>query len=110
MIQNLTPVQAQELMARGELDVVDVREDAEWAGGRLPGSRRVPLGRLRDKLASELTRDGIIFVCAAGVRSLLAARLAERAGFKQVFNLAGGTRAWSTAGLPLVRDTSSAAA
>jgi rhodanese-related sulfurtransferase len=109
MIQNLTSAQAQELMARGEVDVVDVREDAEWVGGHLPGSRHVPLARLRDKLTSELNRDGIIFVCAAGVRSLLAARLAERAGFKQVFKLAGGTRSWSTAGLPLVRDTSAAA-
>jgi rhodanese-related sulfurtransferase len=109
MIQNLTAIQAQEVIARGDVDVVDVREDSEWAVGHLPGSRHVPLARLRDNLASELTRDGVIFVCAAGVRSLLAARLAERVGLKQVFNLAGGTRAWSTAGLPLVRDTSAAA-
>jgi rhodanese-related sulfurtransferase len=52
----------------------------------------------------QLRHDGIIFVCAAGVRSQTAARLAEALGLRDLYNLTGGTRAWTSAGLELVRD------
>jgi rhodanese-related sulfurtransferase len=104
MIQALTPQQAHALITSGELDVVDVREPREWSSGHLPGSRHVPLDRLRSSVKTALPRDGVIFVCAAGVRSQTAARLAEAHGLKKLYNLSGGTRGWSVAGLPLVHD------
>jgi rhodanese-related sulfurtransferase len=110
MIQNLTPVQAHELMIRGEVDVIDVREPHEWLGGHLPGSRNIPLGRFREGPNAALTRDGVIFVCAAGVRSHAAARLAEAAGLSRIYNMAGGTRSWLGAGLPFVTSDASTAA
>lgn len=104
MVRKVTPQQAQELISNGHLDVVDVREPAEWSTGRLPGARLVPLGELRAHPKESLPRDGIIFVCAAGVRSETAARLALQSGLTQVYNLGGGTRSWAKAGLPLVQD------
>ncbi len=104
MISAVTAKEAQELMVRGDLDVVDVREPREWNNGHLPGARLVPLDKLRSSLKSELRRDGIIFVCAAGIRSQTAAKLAEASGFAQLYNLVGGTRGWVEAGLPLIRD------
>ena len=104
MIDSLDPIQAQELISRGDLDVVDVREDNEWSTGHVPGARHVPLGQLRAGLKEALPRDGIIFVCAAGVRSETAARLAEADGLTRLYNLEGGTRGWVNAGLPLVQD------
>ena len=91
-------------MAAGRLDLVDVREPAEWSRGHLPGARLVPLDRLRADTKRLLPRDGIIFICAAGVRSQTAARLAEGLGLRDLYNLTGGTRAWTNAGLELVRD------
>ena len=104
MEQAITPQQAQELISRNEVDVVDVREPNEWSGGHLPGSRLVPLGTLRQSPKQALPRDGIIFVCAAGVRSESAARLAVQSGLTHVYNLRGGTKNWVKAGLPLVQD------
>ena len=104
MIQPIEPQQANALIASGALDVVDVRETSEWSTGHLPGARHVPLGRLRASPQAELPRDGVIFVCAAGVRSQAAAKMAEGLGFVNLFNLTGGTRGWVNAGLPLVRD------
>jgi rhodanese-related sulfurtransferase len=104
MINSLEPRQAQELIARGELDVVDVRDPREWSSGHLAGSRLVPLDRLKASPQAALPRDGVIFVCAAGVRSQTAAKLAEAYGFTNLYNLSGGTRGWVNAGLPLVRD------
>lgn len=104
MINSIEPRQAQELIARGGFDVVDVREPREWSGGHLPGARLVPLDRLRASPKDALPRDGVIFVCAAGVRSQTAAKLAEANGLTNLYNLSGGTRGWVNAGLPLVRD------
>ena len=104
MIHAVTPQQAAELISRGNLDLIDVREPQEWSNGHLAGSRLIPLGRLRANPRELLPRDGIIFVCAAGVRSQTAAQVAEAHGLSNLYNLTGGTRGWVQAGLPLVRD------
>jgi rhodanese-related sulfurtransferase len=105
VIKTLSPEQAQELIARGECDVVDVREPREWSKGHLPGARLVSFDRIRQSPKSALPRDGVIFVCAAGVRSQAAAKVAEESGFSNVYNLSGGTRSWVNAGLPLVLES-----
>lgn len=104
MVRTITPQEARDLIDREEVEVVDVREPNEWSGGHLPASRLVPLGKLRESPKQALPRDGIIFVCAAGVRSETAARLAVQNGLTHVYNLRGGTRNWVKAGLPLVQD------
>jgi rhodanese-related sulfurtransferase len=106
VIKPLSPEQAQELIASGECDVVDVREAREWSKGHLPGARLVSFDRLRQSPKSALPRDNVIFVCAAGVRSQAAAKVAEESGFSNVYNLSGGTRSWVNAGLPLVHEKS----
>jgi rhodanese-related sulfurtransferase len=110
MIQALTPQEAQELIEQGGVDVIDVREPSEWARGHLAAARLVPLGEFRANPARYLPRDGVIFVCAAGIRSQTAAKLAESTGRARLYNLTGGTRAWAVAGLPLVLDQPAAVA
>jgi rhodanese-related sulfurtransferase len=104
MVNSVTPQEAQELIARGDVEIIDVREPNEWSNGHLPGARLVPLPRLKADPKAASLHDGIIFVCAAGVRSQLAARVAEASGHHQLYNLTGGTKSWANAGLPLVRD------
>jgi len=104
MVRALSPEQAQVLIDRGGLELVDVREDAEWRLGHLPGAKHVPLARLRETHAADLESDEVIFVCAAGVRSETAARIAAERGIAKVYSLTGGTRGWVRAGLPLVRE------
>jgi rhodanese-related sulfurtransferase len=104
MIQSIDARTAQDLIASGELDVVDVREPNEWANGHVPGSRLLPLGRLRAAPRASLPRDGIIFICAAGIRSETAARVAVGLGYTRVYNLVGGTRGWTQSGLGVEHD------
>jgi rhodanese-related sulfurtransferase len=103
MVQALSPQQANELISRGEVEVIDVRDASEWAGGHLPGARLLPLEQLRQNPAAALQRDSVLFVCAAGVRSETAARVAASHGLKKVYSLRGGTRAWVKAGLSLLQ-------
>jgi rhodanese-related sulfurtransferase len=106
MVQALTAEQAHELISRGEVDVIDVRDPAEWLGGHIEGARLVPLAQLQASPKSALRQDRVVFVCAAGVRSQTAARVAVNHGFKTVYSLNGGTRGWVKAGFQLVNEVS----
>ncbi len=106
MVVSINPQQAQELITRGEVEVIDVRDPGEWSGGHIAGARLVPLSQLQSNPKGVPVRDGVVFVCAAGVRSQSAARIAAALGLERVYNLSGGTRAWVKAGLPLVNDIS----
>ena len=84
--------------------VVDVREYAEYAAGRVPGSTLIPLGQVAER-ASELDRRRPVYlVCRTGRRSAEAQRVLGALGFERVVNVTGGMTAWSEAGLPVERD------
>jgi len=83
MVQTLTPQEMSELLAGGEVDVVDIRDAQEWADGHIPGARVVPLDDLRADPAKTLPGSNIVFVCGQGLRSLTAAKLADRLGIGQ---------------------------
>jgi rhodanese-related sulfurtransferase len=109
MVHSITATQAYELMARGEVEVVDVRDPAEWSTGHIPGARLVPLDQIRATPKAVLPRDGVVFVCASGMRSQTAARFASATGHVKLYNLSGGTRAWINAGLPIEQGLSKSA-
>jgi len=106
MIQSITPHQAQELIKRGDVEIIDVREAGEWSAGHIAGARLVPLDQLRADPQAVLGRDGVLFVCAAGVRSQTAARIAAALGLERVYNLSSGTRGWVKDGFALVNELS----
>lgn len=82
--------------------VLDVREPDEWAAGHMAGAVHVPLGELDPATVPEGTP--IVVVCRSGNRSSKAATALQESG-RDVFNMAGGMKAWQQAGLPVVTDT-----
>jgi len=103
MVANISPLEARDIIASGQVDVVDVRDADEWTAGHIAEARLVPLEELRaDPERALRRRASILFVCGKGMRSLTAAKLAERLGFSQLYSLEGGTAGWVRAGLPLV--------
>jgi len=90
-------------MNREEAIVVDVREEAEVAKGRIPNSKHIPLGQLSNRL-SELQKfkgKPIIVACRSGHRSAGACGILAKNGFENVYNLSGGMIAWEQANLPV---------
>lgn len=97
--------EARDMMRNGDVQLIDVREPHEFAGGRIGGAHLIPVMSLFGRTA-ELDRERkIIFVCQVGQRSALACEMAAAAGFdpERLFNLEGGTEAWVKRGLPLER-------
>ena len=89
----------------GGIQFVDVRRIAEHTGGHAVGTVNLPL----DKLVKEVDRlDPTLptyVICQSGYRSSVATSLLENAGFGNVYNVTGGTKAWLDAGLPSERST-----
>ncbi len=89
------------------IDLRDIRELAKT--GRVAGARHVPRGMLefwidpatsyhKSFFAEDKT---FVFYCAGGLRSALAAQVAQEMGLSPVVQIAGGMAAWQNANGPL---------
>jgi rhodanese-related sulfurtransferase/rubrerythrin len=91
---------AKNYMSRTAADaftLLDVRQPEEYESEHLPGAKLIPLPELSGRLA-ELDREKpTIVYCAIGGRSRVAAQVLAAKGFREVFNLTGGIKAWSSA-------------
>ena len=87
--------------------VIDVREPEEFVGelGHIEGAILVPMDALEHRLPklAGYADQRIVVVCRAGARSASATAMLQRAGFRNVENLAGGMLAWARARLPVQR-------
>jgi rhodanese-related sulfurtransferase len=100
---DVPPERARELIARGEVQLVDVREPYEHEAGRIAGARHIELERLASN-ADSIDRDRpVLFYCRLGARSGMAANAFRRAGW-QAYSMVGGLTAWADRGLPLEPD------
>jgi hydroxyacylglutathione hydrolase len=81
--------------------VLDVRRPSEWEMFHLKGATLIPLSQLPSKLGELDREDDWAVVCASGYRSMIAASVLERAGFKRLTNAAGGMDYYQQLGLPL---------
>jgi len=75
-----------ELKRQGAL-LVDVRSEAEFAGGNAPGSVNIPLQALGSRLKEIPSSTPVVLCCASGTRSGMAKLMLKKHGYKQVFNV-----------------------
>ncbi|HZP55965.1 MAG TPA: rhodanese-like domain-containing protein [Dehalococcoidia bacterium] len=95
--------EAKEMLADPDVVVIDVREPFEYQAGHIPHATLIPVNSVFAR-REELPKDKkIIFACAVGQRSALAAEMAAAAGLPpdRLYNLDGGTEAWRKAGEPV---------
>jgi sulfur-carrier protein adenylyltransferase/sulfurtransferase len=78
------------------IDLIDVREPAEWEIVRIPGARLVPKGDiLSGQALAGLPQDRqIVLYCKTGVRSAEALAAIKAAGFKDAVHVQGGVSSW----------------
>lgn len=88
------PAEEWESWASGRDPVLlDVREEAEWRLGTLPGATLIAMSELVERV-DELPRDRpILCVCRSGSRSHQVAAYLVHVGFEDVANMTGGMKA-----------------
>jgi rhodanese-related sulfurtransferase len=100
--------EATTLINRRNAVVVDVREPAEYEGGRIPNAVHMPHSQIasRGHELKKHTSRPVIAYCDRGMSSRSAAGALAKLGFAEVYSLRGGLRAWSEAGLPTEKGAS----
>jgi len=77
--------------------IVDIRDDASYDEAHIPGAINIPLNELGYRVFSlDKTKDIIVY-CFTGVTSQVACQILVNAGFKDVYNVIGGIKAWDYA-------------
>jgi len=77
-----------------KLDIIDVRQPAEYERGHIAGAKLIPLSTLADNVEKLDASKTIVTYCRSGVRSKSAAALLKRMGFEDIFSMTGGINAW----------------
>jgi rhodanese-related sulfurtransferase len=96
----LEPERVKEMLDRGEIELVDVREQYEWDAGRIAGARHIELERVAAR-ADELPRDRpVVFQCRLGARSAMVTEAFRASGW-EAYNMTGGLTQWVERGLPI---------
>lgn len=83
---------------RGELNLLDVRQPAEWASGHAEPATFITGAELPTRIQEVRDDKPLAVICGSGFRSSVAASLLARERGIQVLNVAGGMTAWQTAG------------
>jgi rhodanese-related sulfurtransferase/DNA-binding HxlR family transcriptional regulator len=101
-LEPMTRAELAERLRRGDVPVIDVRPDAEFAAGHVAGARSVPVTELERRLDS-LPHDAEVVAYCRGPYCVYAddaARLLRRRGF-EARRLEGGFPEWRRAGFPV---------
>jgi len=106
--EEVAPEEVAALHARGEINLVDVREPYEHEAGRIAGARHVAFAKLTQEAGSLDRELPTVFYCRSGGRSAVATQAFRASGF-QALNMTGGLLAWAAQGLPLEPDDGSVA-
>ncbi|HOX27528.1 MAG TPA: rhodanese-like domain-containing protein [bacterium] len=93
--KTISPGEAADMIKKGAA-VIDVREPAELAGPLKPiiGATNIPMKNIVGRMKGEDRDKNYILVCAHGNRSRMASSILAQLGFKNVFNLSGGMKAY----------------
>jgi rhodanese-related sulfurtransferase len=92
---------------KGEkFQLVDVREESEFANDHLPGAIHLGKGVIERDIEARIPdmNAEIVLYCGGGFRSALAADNLQKMGYKNVISMDGGIREWREKGYPLTRS------
>jgi NADPH-dependent 2,4-dienoyl-CoA reductase/sulfur reductase-like enzyme/rhodanese-related sulfurtransferase/TusA-related sulfurtransferase len=83
--------------------LIDVRTPQEYYSGHIKNTKMIPLGELLNNtdVINEYKDKEIISICHSGSRSMMAAQILARVGFKDIRNLTGGMMLWHRKGYPV---------
>lgn len=94
----ISVAEAKEKFDSGAVQFIDTRQPGEYIGGHVPNAINIPHMAVVNRKADLEEGKEIVFICESGARSALACEFAAALGFKDLYNVEGGTAAWRKAG------------
>jgi hydroxyacylglutathione hydrolase len=90
----------------GDIEILDVRQPAEWAEGHVEGAKYITGAELPERL-DEVPKDRRVAVmCGSGFRSSVATSFLRAHDHPSAVNVSGGMGAWYATGHPTVAERS----
>ena len=105
-IKECTVTDVSPRIKRGEqFNLVDVREESEWAAGHLPGAVHLSKGIIERDVEQRFPDKNaeIILYCGGGFRSALVADNLKKMGYTNAISMDGGFRDWKESGGQIVK-------
>ncbi|MBX3289189.1 MAG: MBL fold metallo-hydrolase [Acidobacteria bacterium] len=99
VVKHVSVEAANEALASGDVQFIDVRRAQEHANGHAVNTLNLPLDRLSREIDRVDPDKPTYVICQSGYRSSIGTSILENAGFGEVYNVIGGTKAWMDAGL-----------
>ena len=100
---NVSAEKAHEMIKTKDLVLLDVRTLSEYKQAHIEGTVIIPVQTLQagyDKIIDSKDKPVLIY-CRSGNRSVTASNILLEKGFKDVYNMEGGIKAWIKAGFPI---------
>lgn len=101
MIETITVSGLKEKLEKENCQLIDVREVPEYEAVRINGFKLVPLSEFQDKMKIIDKNLDSYFLCGVGKRAMKAAEYLESLGYKNLYVIDGGIKAWIEAGYPV---------
>ena len=103
-IREISVEDTRQRLASGDSAVrlIDVREDHEWQAAHARGAEHMGRGIIERDIETKIPDKSaeLILYCGGGYRSALSADNLQRMGYRNVYSMAGGWKAWQDAGAP----------
>ena len=94
-LHSVNSKELQRLIAEGNVQILDIREEIEHFISAIPGSLNIPMAGLSDRIEElDKTKEIIVIICKVGKRSFTAYKLLRELGFTNVAILEGGTTSY----------------
>ena len=99
----LAPAEVHSVMQKHRAKILDVGTSLDYEAAHLAGARWISRGWLELKVPAFMPdlHQPIIVSCQNGQQSVLAAATLGKIGYREIFVLDGGVRAWLEAGYPI---------
>ena len=107
-IREVTVAETRERMdSDNGVRLIDVREDSEWQLAHAAGAEHLGKGIIERDIETSVSDKSteLILYCGGGYRSALAADVLQRMGYRNIFSMAGGWKAWKDSGAPIESDS-----
>ena len=102
MTQSITINELHDMLSKKvDCQLIDVREIPEYKAVRISGAKIVPLSTIQEDY-KRIQKDKPVYIhCGVGKRAERAREFLAQSGFKDLYVVEGGIKAWIEAGLPV---------
>lgn len=104
MIMQLSPQEGRELIAKGNVVIIDVRDPESYQVGHIDGAIQLSIVDLREFCATTNKNQPILVYCYHGISSQSVAQHLQDQGFLVVYSLSGGFEKWQAHHHPAAED------